>query len=220
MKFELKLEGKRLAAAVIVFLAVALALAGTIARGTGAGPVNADAIAQVVDTEKDHVTAGELARWILDKRQDYELVDIRPQWQFDDYHIPTAINIPLTTLFQDSGLKQLSREKKVVLYGFGAGHAAQAQLLLDMKGYRAYSLRDGIVDWWETVMTPSSIRSDPPNPSGYRELKQLREHFMGTASPGAAGGPAPAAIPAVPPAQKAPQGTPPANKLKLGRGCS
>lgn len=106
------------------------------------------------------------------------MIDIRPPWQFEDYHIPTAINIPLTAVFQDAELKQSSREKKIVLYGFGAGHAAWAQLLLSMKGYQAYSLRDGVVDWWETVMTPSSIRSDPPYPTGSREAKQLREHFM------------------------------------------
>jgi rhodanese-related sulfurtransferase len=222
MRFEMRLAGKRLAAFAIVFLAVALALAATIAKGTGAGPVNAAAVAQAVDSERDHVTPGELARWILEKRQDYQLIDIRPPWQFDDYHIPTAINIPLSSLFEEAGLKQLSREKKVVLYGFGAGHSAQAQLLLSMKGYLAYSLRDGIVDWWEAIMTPSSIRSDPPNPAGYREARQLREHFLGTAAPEGAAARAPVAVPpAVPPQQQAPQSTrPPANRLKLGHGCS
>jgi rhodanese-related sulfurtransferase len=220
MRFELRLAGKRLAAAIIILLAAVLALAATMAKGTGAGPVNADAMAQAIDAEKDHVTPGELARWILEKRQDYQLIDIRPQWQFDDYHIPAAVNIPLTTLFEDAGLKQLSREKKIVLYGFGAGHAAQAQLLLSMKGYRAYSLRDGIVDWWEVIMTPSSIRSDPPNPTGYREAKQLREHFMGAAGPAGSAAVAPAAVLPSPTVQPAPPSTPPKNKLKLGHGCS
>lgn len=224
MKLELKFAGKSLAAAAIVLLAAVLAMAAAIAKGPGAGPVDAATVAQTVDAEQDHVTPGELARWILEKRQDYQLIDIRPAWQFDDYHIPTAINIPLTALFQDAGLHQLSRGKKIVLYGFGAGHAAQAELLLGMKGYQAWSLRDGIVDWWDTIMTPSSIRSDPPNPSGYRESKQLREHFLGTGTPGSAAAPA-AASPALPaPAPAAPPALgvtpPPANKLKLGHGCS
>ena len=120
MTFELKLAGKRLAVAILIVLAAVLALAATIAKGGGAGPVNAEAIAQAMDAEKDHVTPGELARWILERRQDYQLIDIRPQWQFEDHHIPTAIHIPLTAVFQDAGLKQLSREKKIVLYGFGA----------------------------------------------------------------------------------------------------
>ena len=220
MKLELKLAGKGLAAAAIVLAAAVLALAATVAKGPGSGPLNAQQVAQTMNSEQDRVTPGELARWILEKRQDYQLIDIRPAWQFDDYHIPTAINIPLTSLFQDSGLAHLSRGKKIVLYGFGAGHAAQAELLLAMKGYQAYSLGDGIVDWWETIMMPSSIRSDPPNPSGYREAKQLREQFLGTADSGSA--PAPAAVPVTPPppTPATPTAPPSGSKLKLGHGCS
>jgi rhodanese-related sulfurtransferase len=216
MNFELKLGGKRLAAAVVILLAVTLALAGAIAKGTGAGPVNAEAVAQAANDEKDHVTPRELARWIIEKRQDYQLIDIREPWRYDDYHIPTAVNIPFTQLFTDAGLKQLSREKKIVLYGFGAGHAAEGQLLLSMKGYNAYSVREGIVQWWEEIMTPLSVRVDDPSPAGYREAKQLREQFMGgQAKP--SGTPAPAAAVPLPPPPAQPT---PANKLKLGRGCS
>jgi rhodanese-related sulfurtransferase len=137
MKVELKVTGKTLAAAVVVFLGVVLAMATTIARGTGAGPVNAPALVQTIVKEEDHVTPGELARWIIEKRTDYQLIDIRQPWQFDDYHIPTAVSIPLSQLFEEAGLKQLSREKKIVVYGLGAGHAAEAQLLLSLKGYNA-----------------------------------------------------------------------------------
>lgn len=219
MKLELNLAGKRLAAAVILLLAGVLALAATVSKGTGAGPIDAGAAAQAIAAEKDHVTAGELARWIVEKRQDYLLIDIRPPWQFDDYHIPTAVNVPLTVLFQDAGLKQLSREKKIVLYGFGAGHEAQAQLLLSTRGYRAYSMGDGIVDWWEQVMTPSSIRSDPPDPTGYRQAKQLREQFMGGVAPPVSSAAPPLASPP-PLTAPAPQTLPQKDKLKLGKGCS
>jgi rhodanese-related sulfurtransferase len=216
MNFELKLGGKRLAAAVVILLAATLALAGAIAKGTGAGPVDAAAVAQAANDEKDHVTPGELARWILEKRQDYQLIDIREPWRFDDYHIPTAVNIPFAQLFTDAGLKQLSRQKKIVLYGFGAGHAAEGQLLLSMRGYNAYSVREGIVQWWEEIMTPLSVRVDDPSPAGYREAKQLREQFMGgQAKPSGTTAPA-AAVPLPPPATQ----PTPANKLKLGRGCS
>lgn len=149
------------------------------------------------------------------------MIDIREPWRFDDYHIPTAVNIPLPRLFDDSRLKQLSREKKIIVYGFGAGHAAQAQFLLSMKGYRAWSLRDGIVQWWEQIITPLSVRSDDPSPAGYREAKQLREQFLRAAKPAAAGVTPSAAPPELPLAQLAPQkAPPPANKLKLGQGCS
>ena len=112
MKVELKLNGKTVAAATLVFLGIVLAMATTIARGTGAGPVNAPALVQTIVKEEDHVTPGQLAQWLIEKRTDFQLIDIREPWQFDDYHIPTAVNIPLAELFEDAGLKKLARERR------------------------------------------------------------------------------------------------------------
>jgi rhodanese-related sulfurtransferase len=217
MTINLSLNGKSLAAGAVLLAGVVLALASTVARGTDASPTNTAAIVQDMIDEKDHVTAGELAAWLSADRKDFQLIDLRLPWQFDDYHIPTATNIPLAELFQPKGLQQLSRAKKVVVYGLGAGHAAEAQLLLAMKGYNALSLKEGISAWWNDVLTPMSLRSDSPSPTGYRQAKQLRERFLG--APGSKStSAAPAATPEPPaPTSPAPSG---GKKLKLGRGCS
>ncbi len=94
MKVDLKLTAKTLAAAAVIFLGVVLAMATTIVRGTGTGPVNASVVVQSILKEEDHVPAGRLARWLIEKRTDFQLIDIREPWQFDDYHIPTAVNFP------------------------------------------------------------------------------------------------------------------------------
>ena len=208
---------KRLAAGGAIFLGLVLALASTVVHGTGSGPVDAPSLVRNIVAEKDHVTSGELAAWILEKKQDYLLVDIRDPWKFDDYHIPTAVNVPLDQLFEDAGLKRLSREKKIVLYGLGMGHSAQAQLLLSLKGYNALSPEDGLAGWWDAVMTPTSLRSESASPTGYLQAKALRERFMG----GAAASPStPLAVPQTPPAREATPPGPPGQKLKLGKGCS
>ena len=220
MKTEIKLTGKGLAAAVAILLGVVLAVAATIARGTGSEPLNAPALVQSIVQEKDRVTPQELARWLIEKRTDFQLIDVRQPWRFDDYHIPTAINIPLPQLFEPDGLKQLSRGKKIVLYGSGQGHAAQAQLLLSMKGYNAYSVREGINGWWYDLMTPTSLQTTGASPTGYLQAKQLRDYFLGHAAPakGAAEA-APAAAPPPPP-PTTPEKKVPATRLKLGRGCT
>src|SRR5579859_4759175 len=130
MKTETKLTGKGMAAAAAILLGIVLAVAATIARGTGSEPLNTPAMVQGIVQETDRVTPQELARWLIEKRTDFQLIDVRQPWRFDDYHIPTAVNIPLAQLFEPAGLKQLSRGKKIVLCGSGQGHAAQAQLLL------------------------------------------------------------------------------------------
>jgi rhodanese-related sulfurtransferase len=220
MKIDLKLTGKTLAAGVAIFFGVLLAMATTIVRGTGAGPVNASAVVQNILKEQDHVPAGQLAHWLIEKRTDFQLIDIREPWQFDDYHIPTAVNIPLAQLFDETNLRKLSREKKIVVYGLGTGRAAQAQLLLSLKGYNAYSLPDGIAGWWNDVITPTSLRSEDQAPAGYLQAKQLREHFLGTTSTGETAATPPPVPPVMPPTQTAPSGATPGKKLKLGRGCS
>ncbi len=220
MSFEIRVTGKRLAAFAVLVMAGTLAVAAVAAKGAAAGPAETAGYVQRILSQTDHVTPVELAGWLLEKKQDYVLIDIRDPWQFDDYHIPTAVNMPLAQLFEGAGLAKLPRGKKVVIYGLGAGHAAQAELLLRMKGFDAYSLKEGISAWWAYVMTPTSLRSEEQSPAGYLQAKQLRERFMGASTPGAGTEAAPAAAPVSPP--ETPAGKPAAapGKLKLGRGCS
>jgi len=199
---------------------VVLAVAGTMSHGTGAGPVDSAAIMQGIIDEKDHVTPVELAHWIIEKKQDYQLIDLRQPWQFDDYHIPTAINVPLGQFFQEANLKQLDRSKKIVVYGLGAGHAAETQLLLQMKGYNAYSVREGISAWWDQVVTPTSLRSDSADPAGYQQAKQLREFFFGSTSSQPKSNAVPAVNAPILPPDTVPGTKPEQKKLKLGKGCS
>lgn len=221
MKWNVTLTGKTLAALAVALIAIIAAVAGTVARGPSGGPVDFNSIAQTIADEKDHITPGELAHWIMEKRQDFQLIDIRQPWQFDDYHIPMAINIPFREFFQEGNLKRLDRSKKTVIYGLGAGHAAETQLLLSMKGYDAYSLREGISAWWDLVLTPVSLRSESASPEGYQQARQIRDYFMGSGTPRTAG--TESAVP-VSPATPAPvqEGNPQQKekKLKLGKGCS
>jgi len=220
MKINLVLTGKPMAALALMFVAVVLAVAGTMSHGTGAGPVDSTAIMQGIIDEKDHVTPVELAHWIIEKKQDYQLIDLRQPWQFDDYHIPTAINVPLGQFFQEANLKQLDRSKKIVVYGLGAGHAAETQLLLQMKGYNAYSVREGISAWWDQVVTPTSLRSDSADPAGYQQAKQLREFFFGSTSSQPKSNAVPAVNAPILPPDTVPGTKPEQKKLKLGKGCS
>lgn len=220
MKLNIILTGKTLAAISVAFLAIVAAVAGSMARGTSAAPGNTAELVQTIVDQKDHIMPAELARWIMEKRQDFQLIDIRQPWQYDDYHIPTAINMPLTQFFEENNLKKLDRSKKIVVYGLGSGHAAETQLLLSMKGYNSYSLHEGISEWWDLIITPSSLRSETQSPAGYQQAKQLREYFMGSTTPQGATAVTPT-LPQVPPAATpSAQPQPEPKKLKLGKGCS
>ena len=53
--------------------------------------------------------------------------------EFAQYHIPTAVNIPMNVL-TDAGL---GRQEKLVLYSEGGIHSAQAWMLLKAQGYKS-----------------------------------------------------------------------------------
>lgn len=219
MKIEFELKGRTLAAAGVLGVAAALAAVSAAVSPSGMNPASPEAVVDAMVAEKDHVQPLELARWILEKRQDYQLIDLREPWEYDDYHIPTAVNIPLTQLFTPEGLKQLDRGRTVVVYGLGMGHPAQTQLLLSLKGYRALSLKDGITGWWDQVLTPQSLRGENPQPAGYQQARALREQFLGgPGQPSNSGAKTAPPMPAPPPAPA--PGKPSPKKLKLGRGCS
>ena len=55
-------------------------------------------LATIIDDEGDHVTAGELAGWIVEGRSDYRLIDLRSEPEYAAYHVPTAENVTLTAL--------------------------------------------------------------------------------------------------------------------------
>ena len=110
----------------------ALAVFANVAPGHTV-TVNAKELLTGVERQEDHVTPAELAAWIIEGRTDYRLVDIRDEKAFAEYHIPTAENVPLATVTDGS----LGRTDKIVLYGDGGIHAAQAWMVLEGQGLHA-----------------------------------------------------------------------------------
>ena len=192
---------QKLAAAAVVLGAVAL-----FAAPYPGSKVTLDAreLALVVGTEADHVEARELAAWIIESRPDYRLVDLRTEAEFAQYHIPTALSIPMSVL-TDAGL---GRQEKIVLYSEGGIHSAQAWMLLKAQGYKSvYMLKGGLDEWRDQVVFP--VVSDDPTPvqrARDERLKSMSTFFGGqprSAAAVAAGAPATPAIaaplrPAVP----------------------
>jgi rhodanese-related sulfurtransferase len=152
-----------------------------------------------IERREDHVTAQELASWIVEGRSDYRLVDVRDPAAYAEYHIPTAENVPLATVADGA----LGRTDNVVLYGDGGVHAAQAYMVLKGKGFTSVrTLRDGLDAWKNDVLFPVQ----PAAPSADEQARferavQIAKFFGGQAraagAPGA-GEPLPMAAPAMP----------------------
>ncbi len=97
---------------------------------------------QVVDT-KDQNDADQLLALILDDPyQQAQIVDVRTVAEYDNKHIPNAINVPLDSLRER--LDELSREREVwVVCGVGQ-RAYTATRILQQNGFRVKNLSGGM----------------------------------------------------------------------------
>jgi hypothetical protein len=177
--------------------ALALAL-GALAVFANVAPghtvtVNAKDLLTGVARAEDHVTPAELAAWIIEGRTDYRLVDIRDEKAFADYHIPTAENVPLATVTDGA----LSRTEKIVLYGDGGIHAAQAWMVLKGRGFtRVYTLLEGLDAWKDEVLFPVMPQGPTPEQQArFERSAQVAKFFGGQPRAAAAPGSEPVALP-------------------------
>jgi rhodanese-related sulfurtransferase len=131
-------------------LALLAAVMGT-SRSSSSGQIDVASLARQIEHEDDHVTAIELAQWIKDRKPGLRVLDIRPEPEFEAFHIPTAERIPLNEL----ATMKPKRAETLVLYSEGGAHAAQGWVLLRSLGFRqVYFLRGGLLDWMDDVMSP------------------------------------------------------------------
>lgn len=133
---------------------VALALAATFAVTDSRGALSAGhtaTIASEIVNEADHVDALELAEMIKGGARNLRIIDLRDGLDTSTYMIPGAVALSmqqLDTLRVDPG-------KRLVLYSDGGAHAAQAWVLLRVRGTRnAFVLKDGMAAWEDEVLSP------------------------------------------------------------------
>ncbi len=161
----------------VCLLGLIAAFAGSPYKGTRV-TMDATDLAGIVQREVDHINPIDLADRIVQGRTDYRLIDLRTQAEFDQYHIPSAENVPLAAL-PDYGL---ARNEKIILYSEGGIHSAQAWFLLKAMGYKSvYMLRGGLDDWKDLVLFPSL----PPDPNpeqmaSFARMKEVSKFFGGT----------------------------------------
>jgi hypothetical protein len=187
-------------------LALALGALAVFANVAPGHTVRLDAteLLTSVERQEDHVTPAELAAWIIEGRADYRLVDIRDAKAYGQYHIPGAENVPLATVLDGA----LARTDKIVLYGDGGIHAAQAWMVLKGRGFsRVYTLLEGLDAWKDEVLFPVVPQSPTPEQQAqFERAAHVAKFFGGQPRAAAAPGAEPVALPS---AAAMPQVAPP-----------
>ncbi len=196
--------------------AVALAGLGFLALFTGSpyhdatARVDTKQLAHEAATTADQVSVEQLADWLIAGRNDFLLVDVRAARDYAEYHVPGAINVPLTAFNADLA----ARTDRIILCGGADLRAAQAWFLLRSLGYRAvYLLSGGLEAWKNSILFPEAPAAGASDAEklAFAKRAAVSAHFGGTPRTGGA-----AVTPAAPELPKMAPPPPPAEGAAPG----
>jgi rhodanese-related sulfurtransferase len=106
-----------------------------------------------------------IADMLVKKDPTLQLIDVRSQAEFDQFHLPEAISIPLDNILSEENGALFDQEVKMnVLYSNGTSVASEAWMLLRQQGYKSlYVLEGGVNYWAETILNPKQPSSTSPD---------------------------------------------------------
>ena len=93
------------------------------------------------------ISAEDLFNVVQAKDTAYQIVDIRSTEHFALGHIDGAINIPFATIADDASLAELDDSKKIAVVCYTGHTASMANMVWNMLGYDALTLKYGMSGW-------------------------------------------------------------------------
>lgn len=98
-------------------------------------------------SEKTKIVLPEELQELL-KNGDAQLVDVRTPEEFKEEHIPTAQNINVLSSTFNEDIKNLDKNKPVIVYCKSGGRSAKsAKKLFELGFAEVYDLQGGITSW-------------------------------------------------------------------------
>ncbi len=107
----------------------------------------------------------QVADYIVQKDPSILLIDVRAKDEYEKYHLPRAINIPLADIISDEWEAYLDQDVITnVFYSNGTVNANQAWLICTQRGFKNnYVLQGGLNYWAETIMSPKKPKQTAPS---------------------------------------------------------
>jgi len=169
------------------------AIDGASAKAAGATSVTAveeQALMERVERARDHIEPEELADRLMAGESDLMVVDVRPATEFNAFHIPGALNVPLAQLAE--ALQPYNNKGLIVLYSNGMTHPAQARDSLQRQGFgNVCILTDGLLGFRDRCLKPVSLRPEPLTARDAAQVNLWRAFFAAAAVSSKVGGATP-----------------------------
>jgi phage shock protein E len=105
-------------------------------------------------TDEELKTTSGLLRLIESQSEEYLLVDVRTDEEYQSGHIPTAINIPYNAIVND--LPEGPKDRLIIVYCRSGARSGRAERWLRADGYTNVVDFGGILSWRGPVVVPES----------------------------------------------------------------
>ncbi len=139
-----------------IFIPLAAIIAAVPANTTKQFELTAEQLLKEVKEGIQFVSADQIADMIVQKDPSLRLIDVRSSDEFNKFHLPDAINIPISDLLSDEWVEILNQDIKMnVFYSNGNTQSNEAWMITRQLGYlNNYVLMGGLNYWAETILNP------------------------------------------------------------------
>jgi rhodanese-related sulfurtransferase len=164
----------------LVLLALALLLLPARQKQNEISP---EQLAEKINDPSRFISSDEIAERLIEKEPSLQLIDVRSAEEYNQYSLPGAVNIPLSSLLDSASLELLRAEgMESVFFSNSDLTADQAWILctrLQINNIRV--MKGGLNVWFQTILQPS--RPPESAPSEDHDLYMFRlaasQYFLG-----------------------------------------
>lgn len=111
------------------------------------------------------LSTDQVAQMVIEKDPSLRLIDLRTKDEYDKYHLPGAINVPLSDILSPDYTDILNQGAYMnVFYSNGVTKANEAWMITRQLGYvNNYVMMGGLNYWAETILAPEKPASTSPD---------------------------------------------------------
>ncbi len=148
-----------------IFLPLGLIIAAVPENTTKVYKLTAAELLVEVQEGAQFMSTDEIADMVVQKDPSFQLIDVRAQDEFEKFHLPNAINIPLADILSDEWADFLDQDVKMnVFYSNGNLKSNEAWMITRQLGFENnYVMQGGLNYWAETIMDPKAPVSTSPD---------------------------------------------------------
>lgn len=149
----------------IIFITLGLVIAAIPQNTTHPYKLNPEQLLEQVNSGMQYFSPDQIADMIINEDPSFLLIDVRGQAEYEKYHLPGAINIPLTDILSEDWKDYLNQDmRQNIFYSNGTVKANEAWMLTVQLGYKNnYVLQGGMNYWVESIMNPTPPPSTSPD---------------------------------------------------------